>query len=184
MYNCVILVGRVCNELEMRYSPKGKAFVRFTLAVDRTYRNNEKEYETDFIHCIVWGKQAELFAQYQGKGNLIQLQGKLQINKYEKNGAITIQRLFAIHCWEKTGKMISVKGRTLSPPFSIVKIKMRSQGAKKNILQDTRIFRLFLDYAHQPKIPKMLTNLTKAGQPDTKYDTSVRVKILTRRSTK
>ena len=82
MLNSVTLFGRLTRDPELTYTQSGKAYVRFSLAVQR---DSDKE-EVDFINCVAWNKTAELITQYFGKGNRILIQGKLNVSSYEKNG--------------------------------------------------------------------------------------------------
>lgn len=81
--NVVVLVGRLTKDPELTYTPNGVAKARFTLAVDRKFSNSQGEKETDFISCIAWRKQAENLANFQRKGSLIGLEGRMQTGSYE-----------------------------------------------------------------------------------------------------
>src|SRR5579875_2225843 len=83
MLNRVILIGRLTQDPELRYTNSGTAVASFTLAVDRARTNQAGERETDFINIVVWQKQAELCAQYLHKGRLAAVDGRLQIRSYE-----------------------------------------------------------------------------------------------------
>lgn len=84
--NRVVLVGRLTKYPELRYTPNGVAVTSFTLAVNRTYSNQQGEREADFIRCIVWRKQAENVANYLSKGSLAGVEGRIQTRSYEDNG--------------------------------------------------------------------------------------------------
>lgn len=83
MINSVVLVGRLTKDPELRYTPSGIATVRFTVAVNRTFTSQTGEKEADFINCVAWRKQAENLANYQRKGNLIGIEGRIQTGSYE-----------------------------------------------------------------------------------------------------
>ncbi|AGB42481.1 single-stranded DNA-binding protein [Halobacteroides halobius DSM 5150] len=85
MLNKVILIGRLTDDPELRYTPSGTAVCNFTLAVERNFRNQNGEYDTDFIDIVVWRKQAENCANYLSKGRLAAAEGRLQIRSYENN---------------------------------------------------------------------------------------------------
>ena len=70
MMNRVILVGRLTKDPELRYTPNGVAVATFTLAVNRTFANQQGEREADFINCVIWRKQAENVANYLEKRKL------------------------------------------------------------------------------------------------------------------
>jgi len=82
MINRVVLVGRLTKDPELRYSPNGVASCRFTLAVNRAFKT-EGEQQADFIQCVAWRKQAENLANFQRKGNLIGVEGRIQTGSYE-----------------------------------------------------------------------------------------------------
>ncbi|WP_044639747.1 single-stranded DNA-binding protein [Risungbinella massiliensis] len=86
MINRIILVGRLTRDPELRYTPSGAAVTKFNIAVDRKYTNQKGERETDFIPIVVWQKLAENCANYLAKGSLVGVDGRLQINQYEKEG--------------------------------------------------------------------------------------------------
>lgn len=83
MLNRIILIGRLTQDPELRYTPSGVAVATFTLAVDRPRVNQMGERETDFINIVVWQKLGELCAQYLRKGRLAAVEGRLQIRTYE-----------------------------------------------------------------------------------------------------
>lgn len=76
MFNKVVLVGRISNDLELRQTNNGKSYCRFNLAVNRM---NEG---TDFITITAWKKQAENIVQYQSKGSLILVEGSISTGNY------------------------------------------------------------------------------------------------------
>ena len=81
--NNVILMGRLTRDPELKYSQAGKAYCRFSLAVQREFNREE----ADFINCLAFGKTAETIAEWLGKGRRIALQGRIQTGNYEnKNG--------------------------------------------------------------------------------------------------
>lgn len=81
--NNVILMGRLTRDPELKYSQTGKAYCRFTVAINREFNREE----VDFINCLAFGKTAETIAEWLGKGRRIALQGRIQTGNYEnKNG--------------------------------------------------------------------------------------------------
>ena len=83
MINRVILTGRLTKEPDLRYTPNGTPVATFTIAVNRTYTNEQGEREADFINCIVWRKSAENVANYLKKGSLVGVDGRIQTRNYE-----------------------------------------------------------------------------------------------------
>ena len=80
--NTVNLVGRLTKDPELRYTTSGIATVRFTIAVNRQFKT-EGQSDTDFINCVAWRKTAENLANFQKKGNLIGVDGRIQTGNYE-----------------------------------------------------------------------------------------------------
>lgn len=85
MINQVVLVGRLTKDPELRYTANGVAVATFTLAVNRTFTNQQGNREADFINCLVWRKPAENVASYLKKGSLAGVEGRLQTRSYDNN---------------------------------------------------------------------------------------------------
>ncbi|MBF2642716.1 single-stranded DNA-binding protein [Listeria seeligeri] len=85
MMNRVVLVGRLTKDPDLRYTPAGVAVATFTLAVNRTFTNQQGEREADFINCVVWRKPAENVANFLKKGSLTGVDGRVQTRNYEGN---------------------------------------------------------------------------------------------------
>lgn len=83
MLNRVILIGRLAQDPEMRYTPNGVAVCRFTLAVNRPFANQAGERVADFLDVVVWRKLAENCANYLSKGRLVAVEGRIQVRTYE-----------------------------------------------------------------------------------------------------
>ena len=83
MINNVVLIGRLTRDVELRYTPQNQAVGQFTLAVNRNFKNQNGEYDADFINCVIWGKSAENFANWTKKGNLVGITGRVQTRNYE-----------------------------------------------------------------------------------------------------
>ena len=81
--NHVTLMGRLTRDPELKYSQAGKAYCRFTVAINREFNREE----ADFINCLAFGKTAETIAEWLGKGRRIAIVGRIQTGNYEnKNG--------------------------------------------------------------------------------------------------
>ena len=85
MLNQTVLVGRLVNEPELRESENGHKLTYITLAVPRSYKNIDGEYDTDFIPCVLWRGVAENTAEYCHKGDLIGIKGRIQSRKIEED---------------------------------------------------------------------------------------------------
>ena len=81
--NKVVLMGRLCNDPELRYAgEKNSPVTNFTIAVNRDYKNNEGKYDADFIECEFWGRKSEIFCKYMTKGELVGIEGSLRLNRF------------------------------------------------------------------------------------------------------
>ena len=78
-------IGRITKDIELRYTAKGTAVASFTLAIDRRFKSQTGEKETDFINCVAWDKIAETASKYVGKGSQIGVVGRIQVRNYEAN---------------------------------------------------------------------------------------------------
>lgn len=81
--NQVVLVGRITRDLQIRKTESGKDVATLTLAVPRSFKNMEGEYETDFIDCVLWEEKANRTKEYCEKGDIVGLRGRLQTRKVE-----------------------------------------------------------------------------------------------------
>ena len=86
MLNQTVIVGRMVKEPELVEMEDGKKVTNMTLAVPRSYKNINGEYETDFIDCTLWGNIAENTCEYCKKGDLIGIKGRIQTDTYEVDG--------------------------------------------------------------------------------------------------
>jgi single-strand DNA-binding protein len=84
-FNKVILAGNLTRDPELRYTPKGTAVARITLAVNRNYTTDggEKKEEVTFVDVDVWNKQAEIISQYMKKGRPLLVEGRLRQDTWE-----------------------------------------------------------------------------------------------------
>lgn len=87
--NNVGLTGRITKDLELKYTQNGKAYCRFTLAVDRGLSKEKKQEAeangqptADFISCLAWGKVAETLQKYTAKGKKILVNGSIETGSY------------------------------------------------------------------------------------------------------
>ena len=81
--NKVILIGRLTSDPELRQTQSGISSCRFTVAVNRKYKNEQGEYEADFITCVAWRQTAEFVSRYFSKGKMIAVEGTLHTGSYQ-----------------------------------------------------------------------------------------------------
>ncbi len=83
--NTVMLVGRLAQDIEVKTLDSGKEVTKVSLAVNRSYKNQEGLYETDFFDCILWEGLAKTAGDYCKKGDTVGIRGRLQTSTYEKD---------------------------------------------------------------------------------------------------
>ena len=87
MLNKIILMGRLTRDPELRRTQSGTAVASFTLAVDRDYKPQDGERETDFIDIVAWRGTAEFVSKYFTKGRMAVVEGRLQVRDWtDKDG--------------------------------------------------------------------------------------------------
>lgn len=84
--NTVNLIGRLTRDIELRYTQNGKAVANGSIAVNRAFKNQEGNYDADFINLVMFGKTAEIMANYVKKGQQVGIEGRIQSGSYEKDG--------------------------------------------------------------------------------------------------
>jgi single-strand DNA-binding protein len=84
-FNRVIIAGNLTRDPELRYTPKGTAVARITLAVNRTWKSEtgETKEEVSFVDVDAWARQAEVIAQYMKKGRPLLVEGRLKQDTWE-----------------------------------------------------------------------------------------------------
>lgn len=83
--NKVILVGRLGNDPEIRYTQQGVAVTNFNIATSETWvdKGGQKQERTEWHRIVVWGKMAETCSQYLAKGRQVFVEGRLQTRQWE-----------------------------------------------------------------------------------------------------
>lgn len=85
MINNVTIQGNIVRDIDLRYTQNGKAVASFPIASQRDFKNQNNEYESDFIDIVIWGKPAETVANHFSKGSEILITGRIQSRNYENN---------------------------------------------------------------------------------------------------
>ena len=88
MNNCIML-GRLVKDIEIKTGGNGKSFGKFTLAVNRDFKNQEGKYDADFINCVAFDKRAEVLAQYVTKGQQLAVRGSWRTGNFKKEDGTT-----------------------------------------------------------------------------------------------
>ena len=93
--NCVLLLGRLTRDPELRYTPSGAAVAQFGLGLNRRWRNGAGELQEApcFVEVVTWGKQAETVAAHLTKGRAVFVEGRLQLDQWETEAGERRSRL-------------------------------------------------------------------------------------------
>jgi single-strand DNA-binding protein len=83
MLNQSVIVGRLVRDPELYETENGNKVTNITLAVPRSYKNVDGEYDTDFISCTLWKGVAENAVEYCHKGDLLGVKGRIQSKKID-----------------------------------------------------------------------------------------------------
>ena len=83
MLNKIFIMGRLTRDPELRRTQSGTAVTSFSLAVDRDFKSQSGEKETDFIDVVAWRSTAEFVAKYFTKGRMAVVEGRLQIRDWK-----------------------------------------------------------------------------------------------------
>ena len=84
MLNQIILVGRLTRDVSVHKSENGNKVATISLAIPRSFKNSDGNYETDFIDCVAFDVIAENTSEYCGKGDIVGVKGRLQSRMVEK----------------------------------------------------------------------------------------------------
>ena len=89
--NKVILVGRLGQNPEVKYTPSGAAVANFSIATSETWndKSGQKQEKTEWHRIVVWSKLAELCGQYLQKGRQVYVEGRLQTREYQDKAGVT-----------------------------------------------------------------------------------------------
>ncbi|HFD2004114.1 TPA: single-stranded DNA-binding protein [Streptococcus pyogenes] len=111
MINNIVLVGRMTKDAELRYTPSQVAVATFTLAVNRRFKEQNGERETDFINCVIWRQSAENLANWTKKGTLIGITGRIQTRNYENQQG---QRVYVTEVVAESFKVLESRNQQQS----------------------------------------------------------------------
>ena len=87
MLNHIVLMGRLTRDPELRHTGNGTAVASFSLAVDRDYKGQSGEKETDFVDIVAWRSTADFVSKFCTKGRMTVVEGRLQLRDWtDKDG--------------------------------------------------------------------------------------------------
>ncbi|MBM7585298.1 single-strand DNA-binding protein [Bacillus pakistanensis] len=83
MINQVTIVGRLTRDPDLRHTTDGKPVLNVTLALNRRFKNQNGQFDADFILCTLWSKAAENTAKFCQKGSVLGIVGRIQTRNYD-----------------------------------------------------------------------------------------------------
>jgi len=96
MLNQVILVGRLTQDIKVKEGEGGSKYCDITIAIPRSFKNEEGAYDTDFIEVKTFGNVAENIAEYCAKGDVVGVKGRVQAKEIEKyHTKMTVMEIIA-----------------------------------------------------------------------------------------
>ena len=113
--NKVIIVGRLGQDPELNYLPSGNAVANLSVATSEQWKDKqsgEKQERTEWHRVSMFGRLGEIASQYLAKGSLVYIEGRLQTDKYEKDGVTK----YATKIIAKDMQMLGGKGEQTSQP--------------------------------------------------------------------
>ena len=86
MLNQIVLVGRLTRNVSVNKASSGVKVATLSLAIPRSFKNSEGNYDTDFIDCVIFDNIAENTKEYCKKGDIVGIKGRVQSRIIEKDG--------------------------------------------------------------------------------------------------
>lgn len=94
--NTIALTGNICKEVQIKYTRNNKGYVENTIGVAKDKKDDEGNYESDFIDFVVFEKKADYLGNYAKKGDKIELTGKLRVDTWENEQGERKQRTYVV----------------------------------------------------------------------------------------
>lgn len=93
--NQTVIVGRIVRNPELHETGSGNKVTNLTLAVPRSFKNVNGEYDTDFISCVVWKGVAESVVEYCKQGDLVGIKGRIQTREATEDDKRQVMEIIA-----------------------------------------------------------------------------------------
>lgn len=138
MVNQIILVGRLVKTPELELTDSGKKISTITLAVPRTYKNLNGEYDTDFIDCTLWTGVAENTSEYCKTGDILGVRGRVQSRIIEKDDGTKYKKMEIIA--EKVSFLSSTKDKKDNEVINNIDLEEKTEenNDEKKMKQDKK----------------------------------------------
>ena len=138
MVNQIILVGRLVKTPELELTDSGKKISTITLAVPRTYKNLNGEYDTDFIDCTLWTGVAENTSEYCKTGDILGVRARIQSRIIEKDDGTKYKKMEIIA--EKVSFLSSTKDKKDNEVINNIDLEEKTEenNDEKKMKQDKK----------------------------------------------
>lgn len=136
MVNNIVLVGRLVQTPEIFETDNGNKMSVITLAVPRSYKNQNGEYDTDFLDCTLWTGIAENTAEYCKTGDMIGIKGRLQSRLIENEDGFKYKKVEVIA--ERVTFLSSSKNNSLSNKDNEINNELIQEVKEDNALYEKR----------------------------------------------
>ena len=115
MLNQIILVGRLTRDITVNKSDNGVKVATISLAIPRSFKNSDGDYDTDFVDCVAFENIAANTSEYCSKGDVVGVKGRIQTRVVEKDDKKeTIMEIICEKITFLSSKGREEKGKTLS----------------------------------------------------------------------
>ena len=120
MLNRIVLMGRLTRNPELRHTGNGTAVASFSLAVDRDFKSQGGEKETDFVDIVAWRSTADFVSKFFTKSRMAVVEGRLQLRDWtdKDGGKRRSAEVVAEHVYFGDSKQRSESDAPSAPPAS------------------------------------------------------------------
>ena len=94
--NRICLTGNICQDIKVEYTRNNKGYVENTIAVRKERKDDEGNYESDFIDFVVFEKKADYLNTYAKKGDKIEIEGKLRVDAWKDDEGNNHKRAYVV----------------------------------------------------------------------------------------
>jgi single-strand DNA-binding protein len=118
--NKAIMIGRLGNDPETRFTPTGVACTTFTIATNESWKDDDgkEKVQTDWHHVVAWRKLGEICQQYLKKGSQVFIEGKIRTRSWEKDNVKRYTTEIIAEHVQFLGHKQESEGRTFTPPIA------------------------------------------------------------------
>lgn len=94
--NVIAITGNLCNDIELKYTANNKGYVENTVAVRKEKKDENGNYESDFINFVAFEKKADYLNNYAKKGNKVEIVGKLRVDTWKDKEGNSKSRTYVV----------------------------------------------------------------------------------------